>query len=144
MLGSGLYIDNAPAVLMREGSGNMCRGGDDNTRGYQSIIRLEQFHDKYYNLTYAPLHAMHQQLKEYVADHFSDAEKEAARPFMEELERNMLTRSLMRDYWRKGIFHRLNCGRAMGYPLAFSMLYSLPMPIYAAILVMLRKLKRKP
>ena len=144
MLGSGLYVDNAPAVFVRTGSGNMCRGGDDNTRGYQSIIRLEQFHDKYYNLTYAPLHAMHQQLKEYVADHFSDVEKEAAQPFMEELERNMHTRSLMRDYWRKGIFHRLKCCRAMGYPTAFSMLYSLPMPIYAAILVILRKLKRKP
>lgn len=144
ILGSGLYIDIAPAVFVRNGCGNMCRGGDDNSRGYQSIIRLEQFHDKYYNLTYAPLHATHQQLQEYVADHFSDAEKEAAQPFMEGLERNMHTRSLMRTYWRKGFLNRLKCCRAMGYPRAFSLLYSLPMPVYAAILVMLRKLLKKP
>ena len=143
VLGSGLYVDNAPAVFVRDGSGNMSRGGEDNSRNYQSIIRLEQFHDKYYNQTYAPLHATHLQMLEYVADHFSDAEKEAAKPFMERVERNMHTRSLMRTYWRRGILYRLKCCRAMGFSTAFSLLYSLPMPVYAAILVILRKLKRK-
>ena len=143
VLGTGLDIDVVTSYI-RNGSGNMSRGGDDNARDYQSIIRLEQFHDKYYNQTYAPLHATHQQLQEYVADHFSEMEKEAARPFMEELERNMHNRSLMRTYWRKGILNRLKCCRAMGFPTAFSLLYSLPMPIYAAILVILRKLKRNP
>ena len=143
VLGSGLYIDNAPAVFVRNGSGNMCRGGDDNSRGYRAIIRLEQFNDKYYNLTYAPMLATYRQIKDYVEEHFSAREKEAAAPFMADFAANMEHRDHLRSYWRKGTLNRLKICREMAYPAAFTMLYCLPMPIYAGLLSIIRKLKGK-
>ncbi|MCQ2370703.1 MAG: glycosyltransferase family 2 protein [Akkermansia sp.] len=143
VLGKGVLVDNAVAVLIRNGSGNQSRGDDDNARDYRAIIRLEQFNDKYYNLTYAPMLATYNQLKDYVEEHFSAQEKEAAAPFMADFAINMEHRDHLRSYWRKGTLNRLKICREMGYPAAFTMLYCLPMPIYAGLLSIIRKLKGK-
>ncbi|MBQ0160419.1 MAG: glycosyltransferase family 2 protein [Bacteroidales bacterium] len=141
ILGSGLYIDNAPIVFARNGSGNMCRGGDDGGRGYHAIMRLERFHDKYYNTTYAPMLATLRQLEAYVDRHFSEIEKKTSAPFMKEFALNMEIRDHMRSYWRGGTLNRLKICREMRYSTAFSLLYSLPMPIYARLLAFIRKIK---
>ena len=141
VLGSGLYIDNARAVFARDESGNMCRGGDDGDHGYHAIMRMERFHDKYYNLTYAPMLATQRQLESYVDGHFSEKEKEASAPFMKEFASNMSHRDHMRTYWRKGTLNRLKICREMRYPITFSILYSLPMPVYAGILSIIRKVR---
>ncbi len=141
VLGSGLFIDNAPAVFMRMGSGNMCRGGDDNTRGYKAIMRLEHFNDRYMELTTPPLEATYRQLRTYAAAHLTADEQEQAEPFLQRLEHALEERRLLRTYWRKGTLNRIRIARKLGYKGLFSMLRCLPMPIFAALLAAYRKIK---
>lgn len=144
VIGSGLYIDQAPVVLMRVGSGNMCRGGDDNDRGYRAIIRLEQFNDRYDNLTYEPLCTTYGQMQDYIAEHYTPETREALAPFMRDWAQTLADRDLLRTYWRKGTLNRVRIALKLGYHGLFSMLRCLPMPVYAIILATIRKLKRKP
>ena len=143
VLGSGLYISNAPAVFVRNSSDNMCRGGAGDSNGYSAIIRLEQFNDKYYNLTYEPLHTTYLQLQKYVEEHYSDQERETAAPFLDNFSKIIERHSLLRTYWRKGTLNRLHIAHKHGYHRMFDMLRCLPLPLYAAILATIRKLKGK-
>lgn len=139
VLGTGLDIDTVTAYI-RNGSGNMCRGGDDGERDYQSIMRLEHFHDTYYNTTYAPLSATLCQIGEYTAT-LPEAESERYSDFLRAQSREMQKRKMLCTYWRKGTLNRLKVCRKMRRPIAFSILYSLPMPIYAGILSIIRKVQ---
>ncbi len=141
LLGRGIYIENAPAVLVRDGSGNMCRGGDDNSRGYHSIIRLEKFNDKYYNLTYEPLAHELESYRHYVAKLGASHDSHAIGPFLHSLERDLVTRDLWRSYWRKGTINRLRIAFKLKQRGIFSLLRCLPLPIFAAIQAMVRKIK---
>ena len=143
LLGSGLYIDHAPAVFMRMGSGNMCRGGDDNTRGFRAIMRLEQFNDRYYNLTLAPLTETCRQLREYAAGQLSPEQQQCAEPFLQALEQNLQERRILCTYWRGSTLNRIHIARKMGWTGLFPMLRCLPMPIFAALLACYRKIKDK-
>ncbi|MDO4818619.1 MAG: glycosyltransferase family A protein [Akkermansia sp.] len=141
VLGTGLDI-NVVTSYIRNGSNNMCRGGDNGERGYRAIIRTERFHDSYYNTTYSPLSTTLGQIKEFLASQ-PEATRQGHTAFLVTLEKLLQLRKLQCTYWRKGTLNRLRICRKMHYPLAFSLLHSLPMPVYAAILAMLRKLKRK-
>ncbi len=136
ILGYGVYIEGATAVFMRTGSNNMCRGGDDNSRGYQSIIRLERFTDKYYNLTFIPL-------KEDIAAYANYLNERSieANEFMNQLDEEIQKRIMLASYWRNGTINRLNLRRRMGAKGVFSLLRCLPLPLFALIQACYRKLK---
>ena len=142
VLGVGLDLDVVTSYI-RQGSNNMCRGGDNGERGYRAIIRTERFHDSYYNTTYSPLSTTLGQIKEFTASQ-AEATRQGHTAFLGALENLLQLRKQLCSYWRKGTLNRLRICRKMHYPLAFSLLHCLPMPVYAAILALLRKLKRKP
>lgn len=141
VLGTGLDIDVVTSYI-RNGSGNMCRGGDDGERGYRAIMRLERFHDSYYNTTLTPLQATLGQIKEFLATQ-PEATQQSHAAFLVYLEELLQLRKRQCTYWRKGILNRVKICRKLGYSTAFTMLYSLPLPIYAGLLALIRKFKGK-
>lgn len=140
VLGTGVHISNCIAVFMRDGSGNMSRGEDDNGRSYSAIIRLERFNDKYYNITFSPMQQVQVSLQDYLQKHQLAA---SAQPFMMALEREMQNRALLRTFWRKGILNRIRISRKLGYRGAFCILRCLPLHLYAALLHIYRFLTHK-
>lgn len=144
LLGSGMYIDNAQTVFMRVGSGNMCRGGDDSSQGYQATMRLEQFNDRYQKLTTPPLMETYRQMREYAASNLSADAQKQVESFMLQLERALEERRLLCTYWSKGTLNRFRIARKLGYRGPFNMLRCLPMPIYAAIYAAVKKFQHKP
>ena len=137
VLGTGVHLANCIAVFMRDGSGNMSRGGDDNQEGYSSIMRLERFHDRYYNLTLEPLKEVMRSLNAYVNKH----SMQGAEAFIESLKLEMATRELLCTFWRKGIINRVRISRKLGYKGLFSALRCLPMPLFAFLLSIYRKIR---
>lgn len=134
ILGTGVHLHKNIAVYMRDGSGNMSRGEDDNKRGYHAIVRLEKFNDKYFNLTHEPVIEVYHALCSYIrqnnitgTEHFMDA-------FKQEIHE----RELLCPFWRKGILNRVHISRALGYKGIFCALRCLPLPIYAALLALYR------
>lgn len=137
VLGSGLHIINSVSVFVRDGCGNMSRGGDDNSKGYSSIIRLEKFNDKYHNITYEPMLEVQRSIKEFLNnDAISYAQQ-----FLHALDNDIVERKLLCTFWRKGILNRIRISRILGYRGLFSMIRCLPMPIFAFILSCYRKLR---
>ena len=139
ILGSGLHICNCVTVFMRDGSKNMSRGEDDNQKGYSSIMRLEKFNDKYYNLTYLPLQKEQSSLISYISEH----QLKGTEQFMEALENDMKERDLLRTFWRKGVINRIIISAKLGYRGPFAMLRCLPMPVFACLLSLYRLLTNK-
>ena len=138
-LGIGLDIDVVTSYI-REGSNNMCRGGDDGTSGYKAVMRLERFNDAYQNATYAPLNTTLRQIREHVATYPAEIQDAYTR-FFYSLAQTMEERKTLCSYWRKGTFNRIRIARKLGYKGLFSMLRCLPMPIFAALLAVYRKIK---
>ncbi len=137
-MGYGVSV-TARTMMARDGSANMCRGGDDGARGYSAIIRLEQFNDKYFNITYAPLELTIAAISQYMQQNKPDAFAQS-QIFFAALEKNMQERALLRTYWRKGTINRLRIKRKLKWKGLFNLLRCLPLPIYARLLAWYRKL----
>lgn len=137
ILGTGVHMAKAVAVFMRDGSGNMSRGGDDNQRGYSAIMRLERFNDRYYNLTHEPMLEVQRALIEYVSKHSI----QGASPFLEAFKEEIAKRELLCTFWRKGILNRIHISRKLGYRGLFSAIRCLPMPFFAFLLSLYQKIK---
>lgn len=140
MLGKGVLVDNANAVLIRNGSLNQSRGDDDSANGYKAVIRLERFNDKYQEITYGPMLRTYQQLKEYAAA-LPREEQDAVAPFIANMSRIMQERELLRTFWRKGMLNRIRINKRLGNKGLFHALRCLPMPVFAALLAAIRKFK---
>ncbi len=134
-LGYGIKVPSITAFI-RDGSGNMSRGGDDNKHGYASIIRLEQFNDKYYNITHTPMEEMQRGILSYIKQNGITGTE----AFISALEREMEKRRLLSTFWRKGIINRILVSRKVGFRGAFCALRCLPMPVYAVLLALYRKI----
>lgn len=138
-LGFGIAI--SPITMMaRDGSANMCRGGDDGARGYNAIIRLEQFNDKYFNLTYQPLEQTIADIREHMQNSRPHAYATASN-FFDALSKDMKERSLLCTYWRKGTLNRIKIKNKLRWKGLFNWLRCLPLPIYAGLLAIYRKIK---
>ncbi len=142
VLGYGVYADNAPVVLVRDGCGNMCRGGGDNSHGYASIVRLERFNDKYYNLTYTPLARELEAYRHSLEECTDSVECDALQPFLESLARDIERRGILRSYWRKGTFNRFRIMRRFSKLSAFNLARCLPLPLFAALQATFRQLMK--
>ncbi len=140
ILGKGIQIIGAPVHLIRCGSINMSRGGDDGSRGFKSIIRLEKFNDKYYNITLNPLRADLELFKRYVSEQ-EEGEQILLAPQIQEQEDMLKNREKLALFWRKGMLYRLSIMREQKSSSYFDWIRCLPMPIFALILACFRKLK---
>lgn len=137
VLGTGVHICNCIAVFMRDGSGNMSRGEEDNERGYNAIIRLERFNDKYYNITFSPMQQVQVSLQDYIRRNQMEARAQA---FMKALDQEMQNRALLRTFWRKGVFNRIRISDKLEYRGLFSIIRCLPLPLFACLLSLYRAL----
>ena len=137
ILGSGVHIPNCIPVFMRDGSGNMSRGGDDNQRGFHAIMRLERFNDKYYNITHTPMCELQTALLSYIRER----KIPHTESFMSAMEKEMQKRILLCSFWRKGILNRIRVSRKLGYRGVFSAIRCLPMPLFAFLLHWYRKIR---
>ena len=134
-LGYGVSLDAVTAYI-RNGSANMSRGGDDGRSGYSAIMRLEKFNDQYFNTTHQPLLREKDKVSNYLDEKDGDS-------FMESIEADLNRRSLLCTFWRKGTMNRISVSRKLGYHGPFAMIRCLPMPVYACILALYRKLLKK-
>ena len=137
VLGTGVHLPDFTGVYMRDGSYNMSRGGDDNQRGYASIIRLENFNDKYYNLTYGPLQEVQRSLLDYINEH----RLTGTETFLAGFESDMQQRALWCTFWRKGTLNRIRVTRKLGQRGIFHTIRCLPLPVFALLLSIIRKFK---
>jgi hypothetical protein len=138
VLGFGIKI-HAVTAYIRKDSCNMSSGGAYNPTSYSDIIKLEKFNDKYYNTTLNPMVELQKSLIAYAEEHsLHDADI-----FLGELKKNIQERLLLCTFWKKGVFNRIRISRKLGYKGLFCALRCLPMPIYAGILILYRKLTGK-
>lgn len=137
------YVVYAPilAVMVRNGSGNMCRGNDYGERGYRAIVNLEKFHDRYYNMSQKPLQDTLQQIASYLERNSTPKEWESSQTFLQCITADLAHREKLKMYWRVSIMQRYRIARLGGSVSLFLLLRCLPLPIFAAILTLLRKLK---
>ena len=133
-LGYGVQVE-AVTSYIRCNAGNMSRGGIHEQRGYNSIIQLERFNDKYHNTTIKPLSLTLQQIMQYL-----QMNGITAPTFIEDIIRDLEERKMLATFWRKGILNRIRISRALGYRGLFSMLRCLPLPVFAALLHLYHKL----
>lgn len=140
VLGRGICI-NAVTMFVRNGSGNMSKGGDDGARGYDSIMRLEKFNDRYYNQTYRPLEETVQAVTRYVQEQVRPEEQERMQSFLKRLQTEQQTRAMLRTYWRNGTLNRFRIARKLRYRGLFPLLRCLPMPLFAFLLALYRKFR---
>ncbi len=142
LLGSAVFVENAPAVYAREGCANMSRGGNASSRGYDSTIHREQFNDKYFNVTYEPLVHEWTVLRN-EALHLTDRHRpESVSAYLAGLEQDIAQRALWKQYWRKGSLNRLATVLKLKQKLTpFTLIRCLPLPVFAAVLAFVRWLK---
>ena len=133
-LGYGVQVEAVTAYI-RCNAGNMSRGEIHDQRGYNSIIQLERFNDKYHNTTIKPLSLTLQQVM-----HYLQMNGITAPTFIEDIIRDLEERKMLATFWRKGILNRISISRALGYRSLFSMLRCLPLPVFAALLHLYHKL----
>ena len=134
-LGFGVQVEAVTAYI-RCNSGNMSRGGIKNYQSYTSIIQLEKFNDKYHNTTILPLSQTLCQVVDYM-----QTNNLLAPAFIKEIENDLKERMLLATFWRNGIINRIRISRELGYKGVFSALRCLPMPIFAFLHSLYRKLK---
>jgi len=127
-------------VMARQASLNMSSGGNDGKRGFSAIMRLEKFNDEYMNTTFAPLEKTISELESFMKQNRPDDYTKAS-VFFATLREDMCKRAVLRTYWRKGSLNRLRIRQEMKFMGLFSLLRCLPMPIFAFLLAIYRKLK---
>ena len=126
----------AVTAYIRCNAGNMSRGGIHEQRGYNSIIQLERFNDKYHNTTIKPLSLTLQQIMQYL-----QMNGITAPTFIEDIIRDLEERKMLATFWRKGILNRIKISAKFGYHGVFALLRCLPMPLFALLLSLYRKFK---
>ncbi len=136
-IGFGIKIHKTTAYI-RNNSGNMSQGEADGSRGYKAIIQLENFNDKYLNTTLPPLLDCFDSIQMFLKDSGIQAEG-----FISSIKMDIEKRKLLCSFWRKGTINRIRVSRKTGAKGIFGMIRCLPLPIYAALLTIYRKLVGK-
>ncbi len=135
-LGYGVQIEAVTAYI-RCNAGNMSRGEIHDQRGYNSIIQLERFNDKYHNTTIDPLSQTLQHITQYLQ--MNDI---TAPTFISDIIHELDERKMLATFWRKGILNRIRISRALGHRGLFSAMRCLPMPLFAFLLHCYRRIKQ--
>lgn len=130
-----------PVVYARQGSGNMCRGGDNGTDSYRSTLRLERFNDKFNDITRHPLREELKRVKSYLDSHPGSGE--AGQQVVNRMEQFLAERELWHGYWTGSTLHRLRVRKQAGGKSLFSLLRCLPLPLFAGLMTFYRTLIKR-
>ena len=68
-------------------------------------------------------------------------EQPAVLAFLSDMQEKIRTTETLRSYWRKGTINRVRTARELGMTRPYDMLRCLPMPVFAALLAISRKIK---
>lgn len=136
-IGYGVKI-NVVTALIRQDCNNMSHGQGDASRGYASIIKLEKFHDAYFNTTYTPLSETIEAVEKRMA-----IRDNKGKTYIESLKKELRERALLCTFWRKGTLNRLRISCKLGHLSLLGAFRCLPMPLYALLLHCYRIIKRK-
>ena len=140
VLGKGVLVDNANAVLVRNNSLHQSIGSDNKDEGYRDIMRRERFFDEYQNSTAAPMRQTYETLLDF-ARRMPQDEQPGVLAFLADMQENICTTETLRSYWRKGTINRIRLARELGMTRPYDMLRCLPMSVFAALLAIFRKIK---
>lgn len=127
-------------VMVRKGIDNMCNGGINRAESYSSTIALEKFNDKYMNITYEPLESTIKEIFAYLKANRPEVYS-ISDNFLNAMRQELQKRNLQRSFWRKGIINRIRITHKLGKWSLFSVCRCLPMPVFAFILTVFRKLR---
>lgn len=142
VLGKGVLVDHANAVLVRNNSLHQSIGSDNKNKGYRDIMRRERFFDEYQNSTAAPMRQTYEDLLEF-ARRMPQDEQPGAQAFLADMQEKVRVTETLRSYWRKGTINRIRIARELGMTRLYDMLRCLPMPVFAALLATIRKFKHQ-
>ena len=140
VLGKGLLVDNANAVLVRDNSLHQSIGSDNRSEGYRDIMRRERFFDEYQNSTAAPMRQTYESLLEF-ARRMPQDEQPGVLAFLADMQEKIRVTETLRSYWRKGTINRMRLAQELGMTRPYDMLRCLPMPVFAALLSIFRKIR---
>lgn len=139
-LGSGVKVKT---VTFYEGVGdNQSTGGVKQGGEYARIIQQERFNDKYDNVSCQPLKDTLEELRHY-AKSMSEPEKSQYEVVLSAVEKRIAGLEFRRSFWRKGTINRIRITHATGKWSWFRAIRCLPMPVFAFLLSLARKFKRK-
>ncbi len=140
VLGKGVLVDNANAVLVRNNSLHQSIGSDNKNEGYRDIMRRERLFDEYQNSTAAPMRQTYEALQDFARSMPQD-EQPGVMAFLADMQEKIRITETLRSYWRKGTINRVRMARELGMTRPYDMLRCLPMPVFAVLLAILRKFK---
>ena len=136
-LGDCIDIDTECAYIRRQ-SGNMSCAGDNGQRNYAAIIALENFNTKYHNIILPPLRETQTALYTYFCNNRLQGEK-----LLNNIASLINSNEILKDYWKRGVFYRIQVNKRFARKGVFNYLRCLPMPIFAFILSLYRLLTKK-
>ena len=140
VLGKGVLVDHANAVLVRNNSLHQSIGSDNKNEGYRDIMRRERLFDEYQNSTAAPMRHTYGALLDF-ARRLPQNEQPGVQAFLADMQERICTTENLSSYWRKGTINRVRLARELGMTRPYDMLRCLPMPVFAALLALFRKIK---
>ena len=142
LMGKGILLSEPPLYFIRNCSLHQSMGSDNKSEGYRDIMRRERFFDEYQNSTAAPMRETYGRLLDF-ARHLPQDEQPAVLAFLADMQEKIRTTETLRSYWRKGTINRVRIARKLGMTRLYDMLRCLPLPVFAAVLAIFRKIHKK-
>lgn len=139
VLGKGVLVDNANAVLVRNNSLHQSIGSDNKNEGYRDIMRRERLFDEYQNSTAAPMRQTYEALMDF-ARRMPQDEQPGTLAFLADMQEKIRITETLRSYWRMGTINRVRIARELDMTRPYDMLRCLPMPVFAALSAIFRKI----
>lgn len=140
LMGKGILLSDPPLYFIRKISLNQSVGKEDGANTYAAIMRRERFFDEYQNSTAPPMRQTYEALLDF-AHRMPQDEQPGVLAFLNDMQEKIRTTETLRSYWRKGTINRVRIARKLGMTRPYDMLRCLPMPVFAALLAVLRKIK---
>ena len=142
IMGKGILLSEPPLYFIRRNNLNQSVGKEDGTYTYADIMRRERFFDEYQNSTAAPMRQTYETLMDF-ARRMPQDEQPGVLAFLADMQEKIRTTETLRSYWRKGTINRVRLARELGMTRPYDMLRCLPMPVFAALSAIFRKIHKK-
>lgn len=141
VLGSAVKVDCSALVLALKDVSSMCRGGIMTGSLYQQRVQYERFLEKYYSMSLAPLEETVRSLLKYIKVHYSQEQMAEIEPFLKFVNREIERFSQMQYYWQNNTFYRIRLMRKYFHVGFYTLLRTLPLPLFARLYSFLKKIK---
>ena len=142
-LGKGVFLPETPLYFIRVGPQSQSRGHNDGSTTYAAVIRYERFLKHYNEITRIALDKAYKQLLAYAQQTYSQEDIEAAQPFINHMEERIARMDRFAKFWDESILFRHRCNKEAGITGMYGLLRCLPLPVFAALLSLFRKILKK-